>query len=237
MSNKDKIYAKINALLSKTIDNGATKFEMESALLKANQLMLENFITENDLKDKSKVDSCVLIEVKLCETGFDLSYFYTNLANLFDCKYYFNKKNIWFFGYSEDAELCEYFYHVISKTCLIENELYKKSEDFKSLNKFTHGRSLSSSFIKGFMCEINSKLNTMYTDRISKTPQEYSLMVIDKKNKVEMDFCKLNKKIRTKVDTISIKDRGAFDLGKSSGQSFNIVQGIKNNSANQKLIG
>jgi hypothetical protein len=87
------------------------------------------------------------------------------------------------------------------------------------------------------MCEINSKLNTMYTDRISKTPQEYSLMVIDKKNKVEMDFCKLNKKIRTKVDTISIKDRGAFDLGKSSGQSFNIVQGIKNNSANQKLIG
>jgi hypothetical protein len=64
MSNKDKIYAKINALLSKTIDNGATKFEMESALLKANQLMLENFITENDLKDKSKVDSCVLIEVK-----------------------------------------------------------------------------------------------------------------------------------------------------------------------------
>ena len=33
---QDKIKGKIKALLSKTIDNGATKEEMESALRKAN---------------------------------------------------------------------------------------------------------------------------------------------------------------------------------------------------------
>lgn len=183
MENPDKIKNKIKALLSKTTDNGATKEEMESALRKANKLMTDFFISEHDLQDSEIINKCVSEQFELTKSGFDLSLFYTDLADLFDCQYYYNSKRIVFFGHEQDVALCGYFYNVISKTCLKEKEIYLKSEKYLQLKNHHHGRTLSSSFIKGFLIEVASKMREMYEERERNIPETYGLIVIEKKKK------------------------------------------------------
>jgi len=72
-----KVRNKIIALLSKTTNNGCTKEEMESALIMANKLMLENFISENDLKSKILEEQLILLKVDLVPIKYDLKELYS----------------------------------------------------------------------------------------------------------------------------------------------------------------
>ena len=238
MENKERIKEKIKALLSKTIDNGATKQEMESALSKANQLMTAFFISEYDLKDDEVIEKCVLKQVEVTKTGFDLSLFYADLAFLFDCEHYFSSKKISFFGHEQDVELCCYFYNVITRTCLKEKEIYLKSDDFKRLKQRHHGRTLSSSFIKGFLVEVVYKMKEMYRDRKSNIPESYGLMVIEKIDKVKSEFKNLNNKIHYEKPKPLIATTDAFNSGSESGRQLNLIQGIEScEESNRFAIG
>ena len=181
MENKNRIKDKIKALLSKTIDNGATKEEMESALNKANQLMLENFISEHDLKDYEIINKCLSKRFKRIKSGFRMTLFYHDLSILFDCKCYYDQDYITFFGYDQDVELCGYFYYLITRTCLLEKDKYVLSWDYKYLKRYNNGKTISANFIKGFLYEISIKLQKMYEERQSNLPESYGLMVIEKK--------------------------------------------------------
>ncbi len=226
MENKEKIKEKIKALLSKTTDNGATKEEMESALRKANQLMTEFFISEHDLKDNEIIDKCISEKIELTKSGFDLSIFYADLAHLFDCEFYYNSKYITFFGHEQDVALCGYFYKMISKTCLIEKDKYLKSDRYNQLKKHYHGRTLSSSFIKGFLVEVVYKMQKMYEEREKNIPQSYGLMVVEKKEKVKNEFQELNLKIHFEKTKELKGERKAFEDGLEKGAELNLVQGI-----------
>lgn len=222
----EKIKNRIKALLSKTVENGASKEEMQSALKKASDLMIENFISENDLKDESIIEQCILKSVPLIKSSYDLSLFYSRLAYLFDCKYYFTNYEIVFFGHSNDVEFCEYFYHMIIKSCLFEKNKYMKSEKFKQQKISHHGKTLASSFIKGFLIEVCIKIQEIYEDRERNIPQSYGLMVIDKKDKVKNEFENLNMKLRTLKPKPLRGVQNAFDAGKEKGKEFRLSQGI-----------
>ncbi|CAL2095837.1 conserved protein of unknown function [Tenacibaculum sp. 190524A02b] len=235
-SKREKIKAKIKALLAKTTDNGASKEEMEAALSKANQLMVSFFISEHDLKDPYIAEKCVLKEVPLVKSGYDLTNFYNSLTRLFDCHYYYNSKRIAFFGFEEDTELCGYFYNFIVKTCLKEKAKYMKSKDYAYLKQLYHGRTLAASFIKGFINGISSKMNKMYNDRKTELSSEkYSLMVIDKKTKVKDQFESLNMKIKSVSMKQIIAEESAFNQGKKIGKNINLVQGV-NQSKKQSTL-
>ncbi len=227
MKNTDKIKNRIKALLSKTTDNGATKEEMESALAKANQLMTEFFISEHDIKDAEIINKCVSEGFQLTKSGFDLGLIYNDLARLFDCQYYFNSKRIVFFGYEQDVALCGYFYNLITKTCLIEKERYLKSEKYLKLKKHYHGKTLSSSFIKGFLIEVKIKMRDMYKEREKNIPETYSLMVIEKKEKVKSEFENQNTNIKVIKPKQLTGQREAFEDGIEKGKEISLVQGIE----------
>lgn len=227
MKDREKIVARIKALLSKTIDNGATKQEMESALNKANQLMLEFFISENEIKDDNVISKCISEEFKLIKTGFDLSLFYNDLAKLFDCQYYYNKYRIVFFGHQQDVSMCGYFYNLISKTCLIEKDNYIKSDEYQRLKKSYHGKTLSSSFIKGFLIEISLKLRNMYKERKSNIPEVYALVVIEKIDKVKKEFQELDLNIKKVASKKLTGEKEAFEYGIEKGKNIKLVQGVE----------
>lgn len=233
MENKeqDKIKGKIKALLSKTIDNGATKEEMESALRKANQLMTDFFISEHDLKDYEVINKCISEHFELTKSGFDLTLFYADLAYLFDCEFYYNSQRITFFGHEQDVALCGYFYNVISKTCLKEKEIYLKSKNAVELKQYYNGRTLAASFIKGFLVEVVFKMRKMYKERESNIPQSMGLVLLNKKEKVKNDFNNLNMKFRI-VKTKALKaEREAFESGLKKGEEINLIQGIENHES------
>ncbi|CAA0144784.1 conserved hypothetical protein [Tenacibaculum maritimum] len=209
---------------------------MASALLKANKLMMEFFISEHDLKDPYISEKCILKEVPLIKSGYDLTGFYNSLTRLFDCHYYYNSKRIAFFGFEEDTELCAYFYSFIVKSCLKEKVKYMKSEDCAYLKKLSHGRTLSASFIKGFMKGVCLKMNRMYNDRKTELSSEkYGLMVIEKKSKVENQFKDLNMKINTISTKQIIAEESVFNQGSKVGRNINLIQGV-NESKKQSTL-
>ncbi len=236
MSKREKIKAKIKALLSKTIDNGASKEEMEAALFKANKLMTDFFISEHDLSDPYIAEKCILKEVPIIKSGYDLTDFYNSLTQLFDCKYFYNKNIISFFGFEEDTELCSYFYKFIVKTCLKEKAKYMKSEDYAELKKMYHGRTLSASFIKGFMLGVCVKMDKMYRERRTElSAEKYGLMVIEKKTKVQSQFGNLGLKVKTVPFNQIVAEQSAYNQGSKIGKSIDLIQGV-NQGKNQSTL-
>lgn len=228
MENKrEKIKSKIKALLSKTTDNGATKEEMESALAKAKELMVNFFISEHDLTDPYISEKCVLVEVPLTKSGYDMSRFYHSLSELFDCKCYYNNERIAFFGFEEDTQLCAYFYTLITKTCLAEKEKYMKSEAYKELRKMYNGKTLASSFITGFTLGVSKNLEELYDERESELSKEqYGLVVVEKKAKVELQFDELGMDLRKARSKKLKAERIAFLTGVETGEELSITQGV-----------
>lgn len=235
IKNTDKIKAKIKALLSKTTENGASQHEMEASLKKANELMLDYFISEHDLKDTDIIERCVLKEVPLIKSGYDLTMFYAELSRLFDCEHFYNSKRIAFFGFEQDTELCAYFYNFIIKSCLSEKEKYLKTNHYATLKARYHGRTLVSSFIKGFQLSVAAKMSAMYWERRRNIPQSYGLMVIQKEENVKSQFKERNVKISSAAKRKHYSESAVFAKGIEAGNRLNIIQGIDSNTSTLRL--
>lgn len=226
--NNEKIKNKIKALLSKTVENGATKQEMESALRKANELMIQHFISESEIKDESLKEKLVSKRFNMIKSKYDFKIFYASLSLLFDCKCYYNSqaKKITFFGHETDVDMCGYFYSLITESAIKEKNEYAKSNEYSISKKLGyHGKTLTSSFVKGFLIEVSNKMREMYKDKKSNIEKGTGLTVYEKKNKVESAFRNLNLNL-IKVKNKIRAESNAFDSGKSKGQNFNLTQGI-----------
>lgn len=233
MYNNEKIKNKIKALLSKTVENGATKQEMESALQKANELMTQHFISESEIKDDSLKEKLVSKSFDASKNKNMFSIFSSSLALLFDCKCYYSSmtKSITFFGHETDVDMCGYFYSLIIESAIKEKNQYIKSKEYKCSKKFGyHGKTLTSSFIKGFLVEVSKKMQEMYKDKKSNIEKGTGLTVYEKNKKVESAFMNLNLNIRKSTTRIKAQSE-AYSDGKNRGQNFNITQGVSQGKA------
>lgn len=225
--NKESIKRKIKALLEKTPENGASEHEAIAALNKANELMQAYYIDKNDLTDPYLTEKCVLVEVKLVESAYNMTLFFGVLGELFDCIAFWNKRRIAFFGFENDAKLAGYFYELIAKTALSEAKAYKKSDEYKVNAKRYHGRSIVSSFVKGFLYRIGLKMQELYENRKSSIPDGMGIMLVNKTDKVKAEFKTLAIKAKEARPIKLVIERAAFNSGIEKGNSFQITQGIE----------
>lgn len=233
-SRKESIKKKIKALLSKTTDNGASKAEMESSLRKANQLMTEYFISENEIKDEMTKDKLLSKSFDMIKSAYDFKLFYHSLALLFDCKVYYNnrKNKITFFGHEQDVDLCGYFYEVIVLSTLRAKKEYLGSQKYNELKDLGyHGKTLTSSFVKGFLVEVSRKMKKMYEDKQSNIKKGTGVILYEKKKKVDDAFENLNLRLRTVKTKIS-GQTDSFSDGSSKGRNFNLNQGVNGSRKN-----
>lgn len=227
--NKEQIIKKIQALLAKNTDNGATEYEAISAIKMANTLMQKYFISENDIKDPFVAEKCKMVETKLIKSSYDFGIFYADLANLFDCEHFYNSQRIAFYGFERDAELCGYFYSLIVRSALREKDKYMQSKEAIRLKNYYHGRTIAASFIKGFLIRVAEKMREMYKEKQTNIPQSYGLVLVKKKQKVDEQFSSLGLKIKeVKGSDINIGTSKAFIAGEKVGDDFYITQGISN---------
>lgn len=227
MSENNNIKHKIKALLSKTTDNGATEAEMESALKKANELMIQYFISEHDIKEEGNKTKCVSKKFKIVKSGYTMRLFLYELSQLFDCEHYYTKDDIYFFGYEQDVDMCGYFYYVIINSCLYEKELYKKSVEYNILSTAYNGKTICNSFIKGFIDKVALKLEELYNDKNKTLSESYEVAVIDKKNIVKSEYDLLNMKIVTapiaKINVV----RDSYYNGMDRANNFELNKGVE----------
>ena len=226
MEKRNSIKRKINALLQKTTENGASESESISAISKAKELMLEYFISEHELNNLLIIEKCTSMSTPLFKTSYEVKRLYPALCYLFDCKHFFNSESITFFGYEEDVQLCIYFYNFVMNSCFNEKTKYTKSEEYLKLNKQYHGRTLVSSYVKGFIYSISNKIVKIYDERKGTLNECHGIAVIEKVKKVAEQFKESNFKLETVKPMQLIVEREAFNRGSEAGRKVHITQGI-----------
>ncbi|MGM7552601.1 DUF2786 domain-containing protein [Myroides odoratimimus] len=236
---KLKVKAKIRALLNKTVENGASEQEAMLALKKANELMLENFICEHDLEGVAP-EKIIEVREPIVVTSYDFTWFYGDLARLFDCECFWTsgrKGDIVFFGFESDAKLAMYFYRLVMKAAFNSIEEYKKSFEYIHSKAFygKHGKTLVSSFVKGFTIRLGQRLIEMYEQRKASIPYGMGLMVIQKDEQVKTEFNRQNPNLKSHKVNLDNLEFTAFEAGKIDGDKVDLVQplngGLKDNVA------
>jgi len=219
---QEKIKNRINSLLAKTKDNGCTEAEAMAAITKAKQLMTDYFISESDLVDK---EDCVLKSVPFTQ-GYWL--FISSLAKTFDCQTYKHGKQIMFFGFESDVEMCIYFNDYIIRSCKAAIANYKRSSEYLTEKQIVSSKRLTGGFRNGFLSSISKKLNDMYMERKNTVKIGHGLVSIEKERQVSKEFRKLG--LRLKTSARSYSAGGGFNTGKEKGSSFSVNKGVNNRS-------
>lgn len=242
MNNEEKkaIKAKINALLAKNVENGATEAEANMALEKAQELMTKYMIAQSELEIKNT--KCVKLEVPIYPSNYNLYFIHKPIAELFDCMVWMTGKNktkrAIYFGFEEDTELASYFYNYLCRTMVTEAAAYKQTEQYKRLCKNRHGRGVIADFIQGLQVRLIQRIDEQIAKK-RKTVQESSSrdLVVVKTGVVKEEFAELKIKLQQKSITGRDSNTTAYKAGHKRGGEVEITQGIKGESRKQKIAG
>ena len=235
---------KIRALLSKTVNNGATEAEAMSALSKAQELMKLHYLEENDLYDVDEI-----IVSKLPYNSL-MTYVLYNLGRLFNCKTWFvTKEYMYFYGYETDTNLASYFYDFILKALNNSYVQYTKSLEYNDLvliEKLSK-RTIKNNFSKGFLNGIYLKISKIYEQRneeftnSQEGSQNYSLMIITGQklqniyHKFLVDFPHLT--IVSKTDNTKIPgDIDSYKQGLLHADDVDLTMPLNNPTDNELLM-
>lgn len=234
--NNESIIKKILALLNRTVEKGATKYEAEVALKKANELMTEYSITEFDLK---KIDSSSFVEESIYYKRQSATWLYTWLADAFDCEFFYYrhlKKGV-FFGFEIDVKLCLHFANML--TLILESQIraYKKSREYYYLIYDYQPTTVIHNFVDGFINEIRIKLKELKEQRNAKIEKSTgtSLMII-KNEQVRAAFeLKHQPKASKEREVVFIEK--AYFSGIDIAQPIKLNQPLENNKKSYDCIG
>lgn len=237
MENKESIKNKIKALLEKTEDNGATKAEAEAALTKAKDLMAAYFISEHDIKDSYAYKTCVFKRITKYKSGYTIDSFIIQMARLFDCLVYVQGKEIVFYGFEQDVDLCEYFFHYLTRVILHEKDMYMMSLEAMELkDRNIPTKSIISCFLFGFQQGLREKLESLYLQRNKQIHEESGLVVFDKINNVEQQLSKIGIKIKYSNRKVLLKSEEAQQEGYDKGLQIDLHQGLKDKRTSTRYL-
>lgn len=242
MNNDEKkaIKAKINALLAKNVENGATEAEANMALEKAQELMTKYMIAQSELEIKNT--KCLRLEVPIYPSNYNLYFIHKPIAELFDCIVWLvgkhKTKRAIYFGFEEDTELASYFYNYLCRMIVTEAAAYKQTDQYKKLANKSHGRTVIADFIQGIQFRLIERIDELVAQK-RKTVQESSScdLVVVKSNVVNQEFADLGVPIRRKSVKSRCTDTTAYKAGHKRGNEVAITQGIKGESRKQKIAG
>lgn len=235
MSNLDKVRVKIEALLKKTEANGASEFEAQVAMMKAQQLMDEHGITLEDLNHGVKQSD--FIRRKFSD-GQKLSildrYVASSIARYTDTKVWNDLEfagfkqgrtatgkrrmkttsNLTFYGFAVDVELASYIYKVCDVA--METEWKKFSMKLPTGER----KAARSSFMIGMAVRLRTRLDELKQENVQKTEGRNQLVVLKKQlvERAANEELNLNLNMKKSYATGPSKFNGnAFLAGQEAG--------------------
>lgn len=232
----DKIKGRIKALLSRTVDRGATENEAKIALEKATKLMTEYQITQYDLKTYSDDK----IEEKTIELNRQSVYMRSLVACIcecFDCESYYTSgtKKVTIFGLKTDVDIVEYMTEVVFLAQENEINKYKKSEDFECLIMYHAPRTIINGFINGFCYRIGEKVKELAAKKVQEIETLTGTSLICLKNQM------IKKSFETKYPNLGHSNymptpslKSSFEAGVVAARNTSINRAI--NATNETII-
>ena len=230
---REKIAAKIRALLNVTIENGATENEAIMAATKADQLMLEYNLSSLDLVEPKErygkrgqpfcggsnrrityhaVDNCVKA-----------------IAEFTDCKVWYMGYDLVYFGTDIDTAFAHYLTDMIKSA--METEYRKAERSLKAeataQGYRVHGKTLRTSFMLGMAIRINARLREMKQARdvninnasVAKTGTE---LVVVRNAILEQKYKQLGLNLNSRSKSSKNVHGSSYNAGKTAGNSVNL---------------
>lgn len=167
---REKIAARVRALLRMTEEKGCSEAEAMTAAEKAAELMAEYALAAEDLSDIKdekfgkrsrkgyahyKGRRAYYHEVQFCTTA---------IAKFFDCEHYFNASDaeLVYFGSELDTELAHYLTDRVRSAMDIGWALFMKTFEYRVEKEGgTHPKTMRAQYMYGFSARVRQRLNEM----------------------------------------------------------------------------
>ena len=162
MSNRENIFNKVRAMLSKTVDNGCTEAEALLALSMAEKLMEEHEITVDDLKLDAET---AVIGISDAKDPQNIRWKVCYFVSKFTATYAFgNKKYIKFVGLKSDVDFALWLTETLTAFIQAQLKSYMWSKGYQKLQGAQRNRVINS-FVIGCCSRINTNLRDMIEAR------------------------------------------------------------------------
>ena len=234
---KEKLIAKIKALLNRTVENGASLSEAEIALKKANELIAKHHITEFELKNFSQKEECEEVKIKFKRISNHIKSLFASVADAFECEYCYNTHFGTFFGYKTDIIIAEHIFNFVLSALEYEISEYKKTYDYQDDISVYSPNKVVNSFIGGFVAKIEQKLLELTKEKedIVQHVTGTSLICL-KKQALTTSFNLKHPNIKISVLKTAPSLSSAYRAGLESAENYNLNRPLETNDT-QKLIG
>lgn len=155
MSNRENIFNKVRATLSKTVDNGCTEAEALLALSMAEKLMEEHEITVDDLKLDNETAIIGISDAKDPQNiRWKICY---AVGRFTETKPFGHKKRVKFAGLKSDVDFAVWLVETLTEFVRAQLKNYMWSNGFQKIQGNERVR-IVNSFVYGCCNRINSKL-------------------------------------------------------------------------------
>lgn len=247
----ERVKEKIRKLSVKTVANGATEAEANSAMEMVGKLLDHYDLELNDILLSN--EKCVYATFKSerkSRSKIDLSI--PALAEYCDCIVYWDRDlSVYvFFGLESDTMMALYLTDYIHKAILSEVEKYKKTDSLYLSSYRSRRKTLSTEFMRGMCTRLSSRLRKMKKHRdadIDRKEEELrthmgnnstSMIHIRKKKeeKVKADFQTTGVKIVRHRSYIKNFSQHAREAGFHAASNVNLNRPINSGGQQQKLL-
>ena len=236
---RDRMLNKIQMLLQKTIDNGATQEEMNSAIEKATELMDKYNVSQMEIEKLNQKAEEIMMGSNKRKARNDMRDFYLwGLSNLTNCDVIINKSsgNYEYFGEETDIYLFEYLFNHIESFIEMSANDFKKTLYYQFLFKGEKLRA-NTDFKKSLAIAISKKIKEIMSNRIENTSSAYSIVLQNKLKKAQNALKEKYPTFSTQKTKIRYKDKYATEKGREAANNVNLQGGMNSYPASKRQIG
>ena len=229
-TDREKIAARIQALLAKTVENGCTEAEALAAAELAGKLMDQYALSLSDVELRGEeVLRHEIVAGK--KRGDSLAFVCNALAEYAGCKAWQATvkgaaPRYVFFGLRSDTQLAEYLFRVIGQA--LESEWVRYCTATYVADKRTARRA----FELGMIDRIAKRLRALAAERREAVRASTGRdLVVVKGAVVEAAFRALSLRMRTSRTSTSIRNADAFQAGRAAGDNVGLHNGLNRSGA------
>ena len=226
------IARKIEALLRKTVENGATEEEALQATQKATELLHQYNMSMLDVEMMNL--PCGQSDYKIGgKKGHPVELVAVAIGQLTNTEVFKSKKFgdtfVCFFGHPQDRQVAMYLTQIIFETAEREYKQYKKTNAYKQ--NPAHGKTKRHSFLFGFMQRVYERIQQIIAEKQQAEQSTGTDLLVIKDQIVEQEFERQVGPLKKDYTKKVVRDSSSAVQGAKAGDKVNLNGGIPSNQA------
>lgn len=258
MAKIDDIKRRIRALNERTVENGCTLEEANTAMRMIGKLLAEYQLelTEVFINDEAMTFDTTMVSARAKRSNRVNTGVAIKVAELCGTKVYQSKYNgelyIVFFGSDAKRQVSEYLYNVILDAYESECERFRNTLEYLTVTEVDmllyEGRATGiqgirrmrmTDFSSAFRDRINNRINTMILENTPKQTTTGTDLIVLERQVLEQNYEDHKKNLNMKRNNQKLRvfvDQNSYDQGTKAANRVNLNPALNSNGKNQETL-